>query len=232
MYKEKIICLIATHLSEENCESIYNKVQSFLLARSALEQDCNYLALANSAGWDESKHPRADDGKFTHGQFKSQTQRRQMIKDIDDAKENYSRRKEAMREKTYKNLLGMPTVSPRKLDEDEAKEYENLTRRIEMLEAHKKGLEQDIRTADNENTPQNHKKHSKMAKEYRENDDEIDALQEYYHTSEGEVKFTDDEQGKSDAKKYRKLLRRQQELTKRINWDLVDDEEDSDGKKK
>lgn len=67
MYKEKIIVLIASRLSEANCERIWKSVTASLLARDSVSLVSlpNERFLAMNKDWDESLHPRHEDGRFS-----------------------------------------------------------------------------------------------------------------------------------------------------------------------
>ena len=69
-FKKKLFLLVA-RLSEESCQNILARIFQRIGENTLLPKEVTAVAKFSNQTWDESKHPRAEDGKFTDETYSS-----------------------------------------------------------------------------------------------------------------------------------------------------------------
>lgn len=221
--KIKLIQIIA-NMSEEACEKILSKIASSAIA------NVMPLAICNKA-WEESEHPRHDDGRFApNGTMRSTMSKREAQKWDTTGKTNpnpnrseklKSMKKEIDKLKESVNFLEDHDANDMARDKKtilvkKQREYAEAVREWKHAERLKieSGVDKRIM--------------KRKAKEYYELEDDIDYIEEKYRGDNpvgGELKFPKGKRGAKVKAQYEEKLKKRDELLSEIDWDKVDDDE-------
>jgi len=220
--KIKLILKIATSLSDEQCRNILERIeQSPEVICNKLVNLCNEL----NKDWDESKHPRADDGRFsTTGSMRSQMTKGEAKKW--DKTGKYVPASKALNEKRaqVQRLARLAEKYPHEMEtrqryEEAKRELSELIRDTKLEQ--RKGIERDVET----------RIMRKKVEEFHDLDDEIDYIEERYadrttdSPTQGQLVWPKGKRGDKARQKYEDLRKRRDELEEEIEWDRVEDED-------
>lgn len=234
--KEKLIRIIL-NLSDEAAGLIVGRITHMVSEETmALPNEKNAGLVLNSVfaaakEFDESKHPRAADGRWTSGA------------------PGYMKRKDAERwEKT-----GRMSVSPKRFpdvldkinrEKHEIEKWEGSSSSVaeEMIRKAQSRLASAQREMAEKMREFKHEKREKiegrsfkahndrLVKEYRDLEEEIDYMQEKYADRESgsltDLKWPKGKRGEKAKAKYEEMLKRRDELHVEIDWDRVEDEQE------
>ena len=226
--KIKLLGIIVNHLNDEQCENILMHLQDRLSGEE-------YARLTARAEWDESKHPRAEDGKWTDGPSRN-------YGPFGDDRHKHMRQDEAKRW----DRIGKGEAYDKRLTKKKA-EIAKLQRRQSM---YKKGcekwndfeskivkgqrelaeLERDIKLEKRSalESKVTRRVNAKKIKQYQEIDEEIDYIEEKYadrnpnSETQGEIVFPKTKKGEKQKAKYERLIAERDELNEEIDWELAD----------
>lgn len=234
--KEKLIRIIL-NLSDGAAGEIVGRI-SHLVSDKMLalpnERDggeiLNSIALATNK-FDESKHPRAADGKWTSGAPSYMGK--------GDAGRWEKTGKMSVSPKRFPETLKKITEAKKRLEYWEsqpgksAEDFANTYKR--KLVAAQRELAEKMREFKHQNREKLEgkakKKHNdKLVKEYRDLEDDIDYTEEKYADRESgsltELKWPKGKKGEKEKAKYEKMKKRRDELHAEIDWDLVKDDDE------
>lgn len=222
--KIKLILFIAQSFSDEQCANI---LESCIKAVSNKGE----MLLANVKQWEESEHPRHDDGRFAPGG----TMRPKMSK------------KEAQKWDTTGKMNPNPNRSEKL--KSLKKEIDKLQESVNFLEDHdandiardKKAIlvkkQREYAEAVREwkhaerlkiESGVDKRIMKRKANEYYELEDDIEFIEEKYRGDNpvgGELKFPKGKRGAKIKAQYEEKLKKRDELLSEIDWDKVDDDE-------
>ena len=232
--KEKLIRIIL-NLSDGAAGEIVGRISHLVSAEMlALPNErkagevFNAIAV-NKAQWDEDKHPRASDGKWTSGapgyMKKNEAEKWEKTGKMTVSPKRFpdvlKKIKEAQAKVEYWES------QPGKSAEDFAKSYQS------KLVAAQRELAEKMRQFKHENREKIEggakKRHNdKLVKEYRDLEDDIDYTEEKYADRESgsltDLKWPKGKKGEKAKAKYEAMKARRDELHAEIDWDLVEDE--------
>ena len=226
--KIKLLGIIVNHLNDEQCENVLMHLQDRLSGDE-------YARLTARGEWDESKHPRAEDGKWTDGPSRN-------YGPFGEDRHKHMRQDEAERW----DRIGKGEPYDKRLTKKKA-EIAKLQRRQSM---YKKGgetwndfqskivkgqrelaeLERDIKLEKRSalESKVTRRVNAKKIKQYQELDEEIDYIEEKYadrnpnSQTQGEVVFPKTKKGEKQKAKYERLIAERDELNDEIDWELAD----------
>lgn len=226
--KVKLLGIIVNHLNDEQCGNILAHLQD----RFSGEE---YARLTARSEWDESKHPRAEDGKWTDGNGGN-------YGPYGEDRWNHMRHAEAERW----DRIGKKGANDKRLTKKKA-EIAKLERRQSN---YKKGgptwndfqsqivkgqrelaeLERDIKLEKRKalESKVSRRVNAKKIKQYQEIDDEIDYIEEKYadrnpeSETQDQVVFPKTKKGQKAKAKYERLKVEREELNEEIDWELAD----------
>ena len=198
------------------------------------------IASPLGADWEESKHPREKDGRFT-GVMKGIEKR--VNKSVDDFMYNLpntpiGRRISDINSRLPKWLRGGDTYAAKENKRKSRKWGQTITEVIQeqIADAYQandmekvKELQGKLKLAE-ELSGSKRRKSAKTnqdrIKRYYEVDDEIDHLEEMYGDRERGtgLKWPQTQEADEDRKRYKKLLRERTKLDKQIDWKNADDD--------
>ena len=229
--KINLFSFIANTFSDEQCANI-------LLQLTRNLANDNVIVMANKKQpWDESQHPRAEDGKWTDGHSRNYSPLGK------DRREHMSK-KEAERW----DRIGKEGAYDKRLTKKKA-EIAKLQRRQEMYK--KNGdtwnefqsrivqgqrelaeLERDIKFEKRKQIESkiSRRVNEKKIRQYQEIDDEIDYIEEKYadrnpnSPTQDQVVFPETKKGKKAKAKYERLKIERDELNDEIDWEMADSE--------
>ena len=234
--KEKLIRIIL-NLSDEAAGLIVGRITHMVSEETmALPNEKNAGLVLNSVfaaakEFDESKHPRAADGKWTSGAPGYMKK--------PDAEKWEKTGKMSVSPKRFPDVLKKITEAKKSLEYWEshsgknAEDFANSYKK--KLVAAQRELAEKMREFKHENREKiegrSFKAHNdRLVKEYRDLEDEIDYMQEKYADRESgsltDLKWPKGKRGEKAKAKYEEMLKRRDELHVEIDWDRVEDEQE------
>lgn len=223
----KVVC----YLSEEACSKIVMNI-AHVMPWEALANEQNKAVVYNAAAkaaFDESKHPRAADGKWTSGAPGYMKK--------SDAEKWEKTGKMNVSPKRFPDTLKKITEAKKGLEYWEsqsgrdAEDFSNSYRK--KLVAAQREMAEKMRQFKHENREKLEgkakKKHNdKLVKEYRDLEDDIDYTEEKFADRESgsltDLKWPKGKKGEKEKAKYEAMIKRRDELHTEIDWDIVEDE--------
>lgn len=225
MNAKQILLKLVLDLDDAKCEGIVNRILAKFNCKPQI------FAVCNSAAFDESKHPRAEDGKWTSG-APGYLRKGEAKKWKDTGKMEVSPKRfpEVLKKiKEAKEKAEYWESKPGKFAEDSANSYKR------KLVAAQRELAEKIRQLKHDKRDELEGKakmrhNAKLVKEYRELDDEIDYMEEKYADRESgsltDLKWPKGKKGEREKAKYETMKARRDELNAEIDWDRVEDEQE------
>lgn len=221
--KIKLMQIIG-NMSEEMCGRVLDGICKRLLANEMP------MALCNKA-WEESEHPRHDDGRFATGGTMRPQMRKSEAQKWDTTGKTNPNPNRSEKLKSLKKEIDKLQESVNFLEEHDAndmardkktilvkkqREYAEAVREWKHAERLKIESGVDKRVM------------KRKAKEYYELEDDIDFIEEKYRGDNpvgGELKFPKGKRGAKIKAQYEEKLKKRDELLSEIDWDKVDDDE-------
>lgn len=235
--KEKLIRIIL-NLSDGAAGEIVGRISHLvsdkMLALSNERDDSvilNSIALATNKQFDESKHPRAADGKWTSGapeyMHKGEAEKWEKT-----GKMNVS-------PKRFPKVLEKIKSAKESIDYWEKKNDEKAKNFVKEYTAKLVAAQREMAEKMREYKLQNRKKlegkakkrhNDKLVKEYRDLEDDIDYTEEKFADRESgsltDLKWPKGKRGEKAKAKYEEMKKRRDELCAEIDWDLVEDDDE------
>ena len=233
--KIKLVRIIVNHLNDEQCGNILMHLQDRLSGEE-------YARLTARGEWDESKHPRAEDGKWTSGPSRNYgphgEDRWNHMKQ--DEAERWDRigKKRAYDRRIYKKKAEIAKLERmQKNYKKNGQRWNEFQSEIVKSQRELAELERDIKMEKRLNLESkvSRRVNEKKIKQYRDIDDEIDYIEEKYadrnpeSPTHGEVVFPKTKKGQKAEAKYERLKVEREELNEEIDWELADKEDSGEG---
>ena len=250
-FKTKLILLVA-RLSEESCQNILARIFQRIGESTLLPNEVTAVAKFSNKTWDESDHPRAEDGKFTNGPDANHgsshnyspkgKDRADMLKDEVKKWDKYGKempkdrrltelRKEIAKQEKKLKWYKEGSINWVRVAADLQQKKRDLAELARDIKSEKRMKIEDVISKRIEK--KNEKKSSlnqKRINRYYEIQDKMDYIEEMYGDRERGVGFNwpDTQDAYEDRKRYRKLQRESKRLEGQIDWDEIDNSENPD----
>lgn len=230
--KINLLNIIFNHLNDEQCGRILASVQPHLGATIS----------ARDGNWDESKHPRAEDGKWTNGPDQNNGGRKRNYGPFGEDRWNHMSNAEAERwdsigkQGAYDKRLTKKKAEIAKLERRQKNYKKNgptwndFQSKIVKSQRELAELERDIKMEKRLDLESKvaRRVNAKKIKQYHELDDEIDYIEEKYadrnpeSETQDQVVFPKTKKGQKAKAVYERLIAERDELNEEIDWELAD----------
>ena len=224
--KTKLILFIAQSFTDEQCANILAQFTQKIANKGG-------TLLANSAQWDESKHPRHNDGRFAQNGSGREDMTRAEAERWDETGHSYPYDKRMTKIRAEISRL------ERKRDRALSKERINsLQSDIVQKQRELAELVRDIKLERRKKIEGKVSSRilKKKVEQFRDLEEEIDYIEEQYadrnpnSSTQDQIIFPETKKGKKAKAKYERLKIERDELNDEIDWEMVDKEipEDDD----
>ena len=234
--KVKLLGIIVNHLNDEQCGNILMHLQD----RFSGDE---YARLTARAEWDESMHPRAEDGKWTNGPSRNygpfgEDRHKHMRQDEAERWDRIGKGENYDKRLTKKKAEIAKLVRLQKNYKKNDQTWNDFQSQIVKSQRELAELERDIKMEKRLNLESKvlRRVNEKKIKLYRDIDEEIDYIEEKYadrnpeSETQDHVVFPKTKKGQKAKAKYERLKAEREELNEEIDWELADkkngDEED------